>query len=76
MLDSQWQSWSELVFPSARQHEFIRDNIPVKKPCFESNSMQNENARLLRCFNMTFQVVVNISKCLQLMFSTREFGTP
>ena len=34
---------------SARQHVLISDNSPVRKNYFDSNIIQNENARILGC---------------------------
>ena len=36
---------------SAEQHMLISDNLPVRKNYFDSNIVQNENARLLRRFS-------------------------
>ena len=47
-------SRSELIFVSARQHVLISDNSPVRKYYFDSNIIQNENARILRCLQMDY----------------------
>ena len=45
-------SQSELIFVSARQHMLISDNSRVRQNYFDSNLIQNENARMLRRFQM------------------------
>ena len=43
-----------LIFVSARQHVLISDNSPVREKFFNSNIIQNESARLLRCLQMDY----------------------
>ena len=45
-------SQSELIFVSARQHVSISHHSPVWKNYFDSNIIQTENARALRCLQM------------------------
>ena len=43
----------------------IRDNLLVRKNYFDSNIVQNENARLLQCFSKDyFEVDFDRSTCL------------
>ena len=58
---------------SARQEILISNNLPVRKNYFDSNIVQNENARLLRRFSMDyFEADVYRSTCLHTTSSRRE----
>ena len=55
----------------------ISDNSPARKNYFDSNIIQNENARLLPCFQMDYfkAGVARSQKCLHPTSSRREMCT-
>ena len=72
-INARGRSRSALIFVFARQHVLISDNLPVRKNYFDSNIVQNENARLLRRFSKDyFEADVDRSTCLHMTSSRRE----
>ena len=56
------KSQSELILVSIRQHVLTSNNSPVKKYYFDSNIIENENAKILPGLQIdSFEVNVTMS---------------
>ena len=73
-INARRRSRSALIFVSVRQHVLISDSLMVRNSYFDFNIMQNENARILRCFFSTdyFEADVDRNTCLHATSSMRE----